>query len=106
MRVVVPDLERIVREYILNLENGFGLMNEEIISKYNWNKIELFDQILRNRPGGEVVNVIKSKNFNKDYAIKRNGDEIVNVLKALENSSGFKSLIFKFIKKIILFIIY
>lgn len=99
MRIVVPDLERIAREYILNLENGFSSMNKEIISKYNWNKIELFDQVLRNRPGGDMVDAIKSKNFNKDYAIQRNGDEIINILKSLESVSGFKGLIFKFIKK-------
>lgn len=47
MRVVVPDLEQIAREYIVNLEKGFESMNKNINLNYNWNKMEMFDQIIR-----------------------------------------------------------
>lgn len=99
MRVVVPDLEKITREYLLNLENSFNSMSKDSVLKYNWNKIEFFDQIIRNRPGGDMLNVIKSGDFNKEYAVKRNGDEIINILKSIERLNFFKEAAFEFIKK-------
>lgn len=48
IRIVVPDLENIVREYIRNLEN-----NE--LAKAEFNTIELLDQCVRTRSGGQLA---------------------------------------------------
>jgi len=99
MRVVVPDLEQIVREYLLNLEKGFASMNREATLNYNWNKIEMLDQIIRKDIGGDVIKVIKSGEFNKEYIEKRNGDEVVKIIESINREKGLKGLLFEFIKK-------
>lgn len=99
MRVVVPDLEQIAREYIVNLEKGFESMNKNIILNYNWNKMEMFDQIIRKSPGGDIIKSIKNGDFDEEYAIKRNGDEIINIIKSIDQKRSLKYFIFNFIKK-------
>jgi len=100
MRVVVPDLEQIAREYLDNMEKGFKSMDEEDILNYNWNKIEMFDQVVRRIIGGDMIEVLKNGEFNKDYVSKRNGDEVDSILKNIKyKNKGLKSSIFNFVSK-------
>lgn len=77
MRLAVPDLEQICREYLANLEKGFDNDNKLAVKDYHWNKLELFDQLIRNKSGGEMFEVIQSHRdmINEDYVVKRNGDD-------------------------------
>lgn len=77
MRVVVPDLESICREYLINLENGYENNDTIAISHYQWNKIEMFDQCIRQKPGGEMVDSTRKGKVNEDYILKRCGEELV-----------------------------
>lgn len=86
MRVVVPDLEQICREYLNNLENGFSSNNVEIIAKYNWNKIEIFDQMIRQKSGGEMIETIINKKINFNYVVQRNGDELKPLFVSTSNN--------------------
>ncbi len=52
IRIVVPDLENICREYINVLEKA--RQNSEYDEKYNWIISELLDQMVRNFSGGEM----------------------------------------------------
>jgi predicted SAM-dependent methyltransferase len=51
LRVGVPDLENIIREYIRNLE-GAKNGDSEAAARYEWIKLELLDQMVRHRRGG------------------------------------------------------
>jgi len=54
VRIVVPDLERIVRDYLSALENcRAGVSGAE--RRYDWAMLELFDQMVRTQPGGEMA---------------------------------------------------
>jgi len=77
MRVVVPDLEQICQEYLVNLEKGFSNNDNLAVKDYYWNKLELFDQMIRKKSGGEMLEAIQSHRnmINEDYIIKRNGDD-------------------------------
>ena len=77
LRLCVPDLEQICREYLLNLEKSYSTNDPEETKKYLWNKLEIFDQIMRKQSGGEMVQVIQKNLVNKEYVIKRNGDEFI-----------------------------
>jgi predicted SAM-dependent methyltransferase len=75
IRIAVPDLETIARNYIKYLEaclNGDGSARE----KYNWTILEMYDQTVRTKGGGEMIEYIRdaSKN-NDDFLIERNGNE-------------------------------
>lgn len=61
IRIVVPDLENICREYLNILEKVKE--NSNFDEKYNWIVAELLDQMVRNYPGGimgEIFNEIKN----------------------------------------------
>jgi SAM-dependent methyltransferase len=77
IRIVVPDLETICREYLKNLTLGFDTGSEMAIADYEWNKIEIFDQIIRRQTGGEMFRKLKSGPKNLDYIIARNGRELL-----------------------------
>jgi predicted SAM-dependent methyltransferase len=83
IRVVVPDLETIVRLYLENLEGAIR-GDEEAQNRYEWLMLELFDQMVRNRSGGEMLEYWKRNPMpEEDFVIERVGSEVLNVLTAL-----------------------
>ena len=79
IRIVVPNLENIVLEYINILNLGMqDLNNAELEEKYNWILLELFDQMIRNYSGGEMGDFLVKKELKiLDYIEERIGDEAV-----------------------------
>jgi len=79
IRVVVPDLEAIVREYLRILEEisiNITLPSQEIQDDYDWIMLELYDQTVRNLSGGEMVQFLQKSNLsNKNYIRSRIGAE-------------------------------
>jgi predicted SAM-dependent methyltransferase len=85
IRVAIPDLEQIARNYIRYLEdsiNGVTGASE----KYNWTMLELMDQAVRTKGGGEMATYVAdtSKN-NDDFLIARNGKETEDLIKNLRS---------------------
>lgn len=56
VRVVVPDLEVIARNYLRSLENMVS--GEGAEDEYNWCTLELLDQLVRERSGGVVASFL------------------------------------------------
>lgn len=83
IRIVVPDLENICKEYINVLDELRKFPeNEFITKKYKWITIELLDQLVRVKPGGkmlEIFNEVKKSNDNElaSYILYRTGDDII-----------------------------
>lgn len=100
IRVVIPDLEQICLEYLSNLKKGFNLNDQKAILNYKWNKMELFDQIVRRKNGGEMLATIESGKFNKNYVLSRNGEEI-NLWRTESHNFNFgiKEKIINFLRK-------
>ncbi len=78
MRVVTPDLESIARLYLEKLElasrNAPGAEHD-----YDWLLLELYDQAVRNEPGGEMAHHLKRADLsNREFILSRIGDEAVN----------------------------
>ncbi len=75
IRVVVPDLESIVRSYLHTLEQvEAGIMEAE--PDYTWMTLELLDQMVRSSKGGEMINYLSSPNLqNKQFVKSRIGWE-------------------------------
>jgi predicted SAM-dependent methyltransferase len=74
MRVVVPDLENIAREYLKQLEANLAEPDEQAAANYDWIMLELFDQTVRNRKGGEMGEFMRQPEMvNEDYVIDRIG---------------------------------
>jgi SAM-dependent methyltransferase len=82
IRIAVPDLQNIVREYSIimgKLEKDPG--NEYLKSCYDWIMIEMYDQTVREKSGGAMLDFLCQDNLiNKDYVIKRCGEEVKAII--------------------------
>lgn len=92
LRIAVPNLENIVREYLLKLESGIeNPSNESIRADYNWILLELYDQTIRNKSGGEMLNYLKQEVIsNEDYVLRRIGHEGKKIRESLKKRSEAK----------------
>jgi len=77
LRVVIPDLERIAREYLNCLEQGVRDPDDPVLkSNYEWMLIEMYDQTVRNKSGGNMgPYLFQEKIINEDFVFKRIGEE-------------------------------
>jgi SAM-dependent methyltransferase len=75
IRVVVPDLEAITREYLESLERvNSGIKEAE--SNYDWMMLELYDQTVRSIGGGKTKDFLLNPSIsNKDFVRYRIGAE-------------------------------
>jgi predicted SAM-dependent methyltransferase len=75
VRIAVPDLERIAKEYLKNLELALQ-GNEKGQHDYEWIKLELYDQVVRNESGGDMAKYLFQQEIpNEDYVFGRIGEE-------------------------------
>ena len=58
LRVVVPDLERIVQLYLSSFEKCVA-GDQQAAAQYDWAMIEMYDQTVRERPGGEMLAYVR-----------------------------------------------
>jgi predicted SAM-dependent methyltransferase len=75
VRIVVPDLESIVRNYLHTLEQvESGVV--EATPNYEWMMLELYDQVVRSMSGGEMSSFLKNPKLeNKDFIRSRFASE-------------------------------
>ena len=75
IRIAVPDLEIIVKQYLHNL--NLATAGDPVAdSNYEWIKLELFDQMVRNETGGEMYKYLVQETIpNEDYVYQRIGNE-------------------------------
>lgn len=73
LRVVVPDLESIAKEYLKQLRGALK-GNADAQKNYEWIYLELYDQATRTVSGGDMEVYLRKKYLpNKDYIKKRLG---------------------------------
>jgi len=75
IRVVVPDLETLAREYLRLLDR----LNREpnaAAADYDWIMLEMFDQAVRDRSGGETSRFLAAPDLpNREFVLSRIGAE-------------------------------
>lgn len=76
MRVVAPDLEQIAKTYLCCLQNAYEDM-PGWDENYDWIMLEMYDQIVREKSGGEMLKYLSRKNIsNSDFILGRCGFEV------------------------------
>lgn len=74
LRVVVPDLENIVTEYLHLLQANLSAPTAASRANYDWIMMELYDQTVRNRSGGEMAAMLTTPVMaNEAYVLNRIG---------------------------------
>lgn len=85
IRVGVPDLEKICKLYLSTLSaaiNGEGKTD----SDYDWIMLELFDQIVREKSGGDMLKYLQQDPLpNEAFVYERIGEEGRQLVKVLRN---------------------
>lgn len=82
LRVVVPDLAAIARQYLLALEKAIAEV-PGWDANHDWMLMELFDQTVRNQPGGTMAAYLKQESLpNIDFVIQRLGVEAKEIITA------------------------
>ncbi|MBA2611414.1 MAG: methyltransferase domain-containing protein [Bacteroidetes bacterium] len=85
LRVAIPDLEAIARNYIKYLDESIANVSSAK-EKYNWTMLEMYDQVVRIKGGGEMLDyIIDETKKNDDFLIERNGDEIKKLFTNFRN---------------------
>ena len=100
LRVVVPDLEQIAINYLSNLNTVLKDKNEKAIAHYDWSKAELLDQLVREKSGGEMLDIWRQEHLiNEGQIAERLGDEFLRIRKNILNTSTSAKIHNKTIKK-------
>ncbi|TWT53730.1 hypothetical protein Pla22_13620 [Rubripirellula amarantea] len=77
LRIVVPDLEGIAREYLRTLEDAALDSNPINLAKHRWMTLELIDQMTRQRSGGLMGQTITSpESTPPDFIRSRLGHQV------------------------------
>jgi predicted SAM-dependent methyltransferase len=70
IRVACPDLENIASEYLRLLKLNLTIKTVENESAYDWIMLEMYDQTVRNYPGGEMGKWLHDPIKNKNEYVK------------------------------------
>ncbi len=95
LRVVVPDLERIVRDYLENLAKA-RKGDAEAQFRYEWTMLEMLDQIVREKSGGEMAEFIrKAGPREREFLLAHCGEESRRILEeaGLKSGASFTGLL-------------
>ena len=80
LRIALPDLEFLVRNYIHALD-GARKGNPGADSDYQWSLIHLFDQTFRSYTGGSMTEYLSRIEIdNEEYVVRHCGTEAKNIL--------------------------
>jgi predicted SAM-dependent methyltransferase len=84
IRIAVPDLEQLTKEYLGNLEKALQENSPLNAANYDWSVIELLDQMVRDRSGGEMAAYwSQDQIINEDQVANRMGWEFTRFRNAL-----------------------
>ena len=90
IRVAVPDLERTVRAYLERLDEA----QDAADPRYRWIKLELLDQLVRDRSGGLMLGALRDGSVDRQDVSGRIGDELIEAVDAPSQggaSSGLRA---------------
>jgi len=80
IRIAAPDLESIVKQYLLSLENAKSGI-EGWSDHYDWMLLEMYDQVVRNQSGGDMARYLFQQDLpNQDFVVARCGLEVKRLI--------------------------
>jgi len=88
LRVAVPNLEVIAKLYLHYLEKTLS-GDSQAEDRYDCMMLELYDQAVRNRSGGAMLDCwIRPQLKAEDFIVERLGDEVKNTLRTLRSNNS------------------
>jgi SAM-dependent methyltransferase len=102
-RVVVPDLEAACIEYLKSLDEAWASPSGDGLERYRWSVLELIDQLVREKSGGIMLELLKSGQFDTEYTRYRYGDVFSEFFPPVSRAPGLKEKILSRTPKELLF---
>ncbi len=118
LRVVTPDLKNQASEYLKNLDEILrSPHNKEIKLRYDWIRLEMLDQLTRQRTGGDMVSFLSQSGLKSQKYLRErlgvSGDQMIPLSDTIQGSgvlqsfgeylryfrNGFKRMVNRFIPK-------
>ena len=79
IRIAVPDLEQIVKKYLISMEDALA-GDSESAHNYEWMMLEMYDQTVRNQSGGNMAKYFyKDEIPNERFVFSRVGQEGIQI---------------------------
>jgi len=101
VRIAVPDLEKICQLYLFKMNAALN-GDELAASDYDWLMLELFDQSVREKSGGEMLNYLQQNPLpNETFVYERIGEEGRQLVKNLQKKESHGRLNFPSFSKLI-----
>jgi predicted SAM-dependent methyltransferase len=73
-RLSVPDLEGICREYLHQLDAASREPTVQNLQRYRWNVLAVLDQLVREKSGGMMMDVIRAGDYDEAYLDEQYSD--------------------------------
>ena len=90
LRTVVPDLEQIAQLYLKSHQQAWS--NECLDANYQWMKLELLDQLVRDQSGGQMGRYISTGALsNEDFVKSRLGEEFLQCQSPTSSDESVKT---------------
>jgi predicted SAM-dependent methyltransferase len=70
-RLSTPDLEELAEEYLRQLKRGWEDPAEKNLMRFYWIKLQMLDQMVRERSGGDMWDAIQRGYYDSEYAKER-----------------------------------
>lgn len=87
-RLSTPDLEEIAGEYLKQLRQGWDDPADGNLVRFHWIKLQMLDQMVREKGGGDMMEAIHRGDFDPTYAKERFGDVFDEFLPAQEKPAA------------------
>ena len=66
-RISVPDLEQSCRKYLHHLAKAVQEPTDQNLRQYKWSVMEIFEQMVRDKSGGLMLEAIRSGEYDEEY---------------------------------------
>ncbi len=83
-RISVPDLEDICQKYLYHLQLCLKETNQKNIYNYQWSAMEIFDQMVRDKSGGLMLEAMKKGEYDQEYLDIRYKDTFKPIFETIE----------------------
>lgn len=92
LRVVVPDMEDMAREYLRLLDQNLSNPSARSAADYDWIMLEMYDQVVRNHTGGAMADYLRQPAMvNEDYVVARIGKVATDLIRRTRQSQASRS---------------
>jgi predicted SAM-dependent methyltransferase len=73
-RLSTPDLQSVCREYLRQLEMASENPTLQNIWRYQWSVMRIFEQMVREKSGGMMLDFLRNGNYDREYLDQKFGD--------------------------------